>query len=188
LQEYLREKLQIERERQHIRGAGEKESEEFQKRVRANDADKVRTLDEIIFPSMANLIYFLHYISTHIELQQVYEKDLKDLLGVARNNPRPENFGFILDGFIRSILNTDGIKDVKKRNKNFRVALVHKLQSTLSIYFQQLITEYSPEFWTLMDRDMDRILGYTSLISKEAFQRDVEDPEEPSRTFPYKML
>lgn len=188
LDEYLTEKLQIETERQRIRDAGEAENGEFQSRVRANDAKKVHILDKIIFPSMANLTFFLHWISSHREIQSVYENDLKDLLGVTRNNPNPENYAFMLDTIVHSILNTDGIKDDEKRNKNFRIALIHKIQQILSIHFQRLITEYSPEFWPLMDTDMNRILGYTSLISKDVFQKDHEDSEDPSRTFPLEVI
>lgn len=184
LTNYLYEKLLLETEKRRIREAGEEEIEEFQRKVRSNDVTKVRILDKIIFPSMANLVIFLNKISKHVEIQSVFENDLKDLLGITRINPTPENYGFVLEVLIHSILNTEGIKDDEKRNRNFRIALIHKIQQILSIYFQQIITRYSPEFWPLMNADMDRILGYTSLISKDAFRKDQEYLEEPHRTFP----
>ena len=59
--------------------------------------DKTRILENIIFPSMVNLTFFLECISNHKDLQNVFDNDLKELFGIKRNEPRAYNYAFMLE-------------------------------------------------------------------------------------------
>ena len=53
---------------------------------------------------MANIAYFFIHISETPELIEVFEKDIKDLLGVRRKNPQEQEYGYIFFKLIYSIL------------------------------------------------------------------------------------
>src|SRR5438067_10161537 len=80
------------------------QSEKARKHKRVLDKEKVRVLDNYIFPAMANLTFFFRCISKYPELREVFEDDVKDLLGVRRENPQPNNHGFIIFNLLHSIL------------------------------------------------------------------------------------
>jgi hypothetical protein len=73
-------------------------------RKRYLDKEKVEVLNECIFPSMANLTFFFKSISKYPELKEVFEDDIKDLLGVRRKDPQQNSYGFIFSQLLRSIL------------------------------------------------------------------------------------
>ena len=66
-----------------------------EKSKRYLDTEKVDLLNNYIFPSMANVIFFFRCMSRYPRLKARFENDVKDLLGVRRENPRPDNYGFI---------------------------------------------------------------------------------------------
>ena len=73
-------------------------------RKRYLDKEKVTILDKFIFPAMANLTFFFKSISRYQELKQIFENDIEDLLGVRRENPQYNKYGFIFSQLVLSIL------------------------------------------------------------------------------------
>ena len=56
-------------------------SEIDKRAIEANDRRKVDRLNNDIFCSMANLIYFFEFINEHHELEGIFDEDVEDLLG-----------------------------------------------------------------------------------------------------------
>ncbi|MGC2426563.1 MAG: hypothetical protein WA421_05980 [Nitrososphaeraceae archaeon] len=73
-------------------------------RKRYLDKEKVTILDKFIFPSMANLAFFFRSISRYPELKEIFDNDIKDLLGINRVDPQQNKYGFIFFELVRSIL------------------------------------------------------------------------------------
>jgi hypothetical protein len=85
--------------------AGEQDVD--QKNKRYLDKEKVRLLNDYVFRSMANIIFFFRATSIYPQLKEIFENDIKDLLGVRRENPQPDNYGFIFSALVRSVLLTE---------------------------------------------------------------------------------
>ncbi|MDQ6864278.1 MAG: hypothetical protein M3044_10675 [Thermoproteota archaeon] len=100
LVEYLHKELQSLR---HDTGTPKGRENESQIYTRDKKQKKTRTalakakFDAVnrVFQSFADIIYFLEFIQDHQELQDLYEDDLKDLLGIHMDvTPRPSHFQY----------------------------------------------------------------------------------------------
>ena len=87
LTKYLDQTLRLERMKQ-------KRLDLPSKLVRNNDEKKVRTLDNHIFRSVANLIYFFEFLNLYPDLINKFGEDIEDLLGFksggGSRNPKGE--------------------------------------------------------------------------------------------------
>lgn len=81
--------------------------------------DKKRLLDNVIFPSMANLILFFQYMAENEELREIFEDDIRELFGYVSADQ-----GKVMTGLIESILTWDMDKDPN----NFRQGLIYDIQ------------------------------------------------------------
>src|SRR5437870_3613693 len=81
-------------------------------------------------PAMANLTFFFRCISKYPQLGEVFEDDVKDLLGVRRENPQSNNYGFIISNLLHSFLLIEegGYNEKRGHNKDFRLRLNQILQ------------------------------------------------------------
>ena len=79
LQNYLNERLQLERIEADV---GDAAGTNLTKKIREMSRMKVHVLNKIVFPSMANIVYFLETVSKNPELQKVFDNDLKELFGI----------------------------------------------------------------------------------------------------------
>ena len=97
------------------------------------DKEKVKLLNEYIFPSMANVVFFFRSISKYPQLKEIFENDVKDLLGVRRENLQDDNYGYIFEALIQSvILPGEGFLSAEKiRGKDFRLRLSQILMETV---------------------------------------------------------
>jgi hypothetical protein len=77
LENYFEQRLQLE----HL-GADDTNAVSRNKKIREMNRMKVHILNKIVFPSMANIVYFLETVSKNPELQQVFDDDLKELFGI----------------------------------------------------------------------------------------------------------
>ena len=85
---YLHKTLELERMKQ-------KKLDLSSATVRSNDEMKVRMLDNQVFRSMANLMYFFEFLNLHPELIDKFGDDVVDLLGLkggGSRNPKGEGF------------------------------------------------------------------------------------------------
>lgn len=81
LQRYLQQKLNLEKIRKSTKNAGNKLSKTDSRIIKVNDKKKVNVLNNHIFRSMANIVYFFEFIYNHQELEGIFDDDVEELLG-----------------------------------------------------------------------------------------------------------
>ena len=129
LQDQLRY-FQAEKDFQKRKEAGEdiptSEKLKLNKIKRNLDRRKVDVLNKHIFRSMANLIIFFDNLAEHPELRNLYEEDVKELLGFIGQNAKKYEDN-IVTRLLQSILtwNTN-IEPI-----NFRLELILSIQNVL---------------------------------------------------------
>lgn len=104
--------------------AGEKRRElqiEYEKKYNQVHHMKDYYLQNIVFPAMANLLFFFEAVSNNPNLFTEFEDQIKDLLGIRRLNPRAFNYA---TSFISLI---EGMIVTTSKNEDFRVRLMQKL-------------------------------------------------------------
>jgi len=180
---YFKEKIAIARENENLRDSGGKPSMEFDKRVNTNTRMKTHILDKIIFPSMANLMCFFFAIAKNYQLRLLFDDDIKELLGIKRNEPNSTSYAFMFEYLIHTMLiwglnesqipdyhiENDKVKDNDK--KNFRIRLIHILQSIADTNIQFLNHHYLPYSMyssDLIRQDIRRALAWTGMLAGNA--------------------
>ena len=138
--DFLQKRLKLSQEMIKIRAAGRKLPLKLKKQNRVLSNTKVTILDEIVFPAMANLIYFFKMVSEHPELQEKFEDDIKDLLGVRRNNPEIGNYGHVFSNLIAFILMVE-INGKPLKKDDFRLRLIQILQEIVILGFEQTLPD-----------------------------------------------
>ena len=78
----LQAKKEIIEMRGELTDADRVQIDTIKKKLKTLRNNKIKILDEIIFPSMANLTYFFNRIVNSEYLGDNFESDIKDLLGV----------------------------------------------------------------------------------------------------------
>jgi hypothetical protein len=120
-------------------------------------------LNEHLFPSMANIVFFFEAISTYPELQDEFEQDIKDLLGIRRIGPRANNYAYVFRNLIHSIIYT------KKgyKNNNFRLRLILELQRIVRQRMLNLTlgTFDNDNVARHVNEDIDRAEAWTELVA-----------------------
>ena len=173
---YMREKLQFgkEKEKLGLRGKDLQENSAYSNlRKRKTDA-----LDRI-FVSMANLTFFFECVAKNPDLEELFEDDIKDLLGVRRNDQNTDIYGFILARLLYSIL----IVHKSDNNYNdFRLRLNNLLQQVVwNKASQTLIDVFKPEGVQPVANDFDRVKAWTAMLAYNVRPED----KKPRRTFDF---
>ena len=178
LRRYMWEKLQLEKKKAKSKdagGEGESLTTDESKRYNSLRTDKKRVLENIVFPSMANLIFFFECIYEEPILKKTFEddNDIQELLGIIRRTPNPDNYGIYFTRLLQAILN---FKEYNE--KDFRLRLMHEAHKIIT---SELIHKVCPPMYEKIrgisyllkniDQDMARALGCTEMISK-----DVKEP------------
>lgn len=149
------------------------------------DKEKVAVLDKYIFQSMANLRFFFKSIAAYPQLREVFEDDIKDLLGIRRNNPQPNNYGFIIFNLLHSILQIgEGVYNEKRsHNKDFRLRLNQLLQETVWDKVDASLTDVfnNESAQRTVADDFNRVWGWTRMLA-ESIDQSAEDNVPPRRT------
>jgi hypothetical protein len=137
---------------------------------------KVHYLDKHIFQAMADLMFFFQTIAEHKELQEVYEDDIKDLLGIRRAKPNELQYGFVFVELISVILslrtreyeylNEDEI-DTSKIKKDYPLKLTYKLQEIIFDKLQQYLNDVfnNLEAQKAVAADLSRVLGWVGMLA-----------------------
>ena len=107
--------------------------EKARKYKRYLDKEKVAVLDKHIFPAMATITFFFKCVADYPEIREVFEDDIKDLLGVRRQKPQEQDYGFIFFKLLYSVLLIgQGVYDkTRTPDKDFRLRLNQLLQETV---------------------------------------------------------
>ncbi|MGA9743802.1 MAG: hypothetical protein WBQ16_04235 [Nitrososphaeraceae archaeon] len=169
LSSYLKEKLSIERYRME----GKVEDADFTKRKRNNDRMKVEVLDKIIFPSMANIVYYFEQIKNSRELQKVFEEDIQELL-LGRKEDGPTIFKRLLEG----ILTWKDYHIIKSSQFfNFRAELFHIMLEVIFYRVPSILKTELPlqVVNTILTQDLGRAWAWTEILRKKTANYDNDE-------------
>ena len=174
------------------------------------DKEKVTILDKFIFPSMANLAFFFKSISRYPELKQIFDDDIKDLLGVRRMDQQYNKYGFIFSQLVRSILLIEEEAYSEEASAKEDYPLHYQLAKTGKEDFRLRLNQISPNIVKIKVVDIDlgevlehekhfvqddfnRVLLWTRIIAKGTTQitdeneetEDAENNKVPHRTLKF---
>jgi hypothetical protein len=185
LDDYLQEKLKIEKLKVEKSVEGRDLSETDNRRVKANDKNKVKVLNNHVFRSMANLIHFFEFINNNHELQGVFDNDIEDLFGFRGSHVKRRRVDdskyLVFLRFLDAILTYDNSLIIEERNgltyterrvrrkgfdvgKNIRLQLISGLVDAALESIQNLAGEKEGEMvnvarlkiGTLIEQDLKR--------------------------------
>jgi hypothetical protein len=172
-----------------------------EKRKRSNMARmKLYYLDKHIFQAMANLAFFFEAIAKHPELEDLFEDDIKDLLGVRRNKSAKHVCGFMFFDLLRNILKVGDLHLEREEGiqHDFRLILNHHavriVRNKVSAFLaggyekkdgQVMLVDFKKENVrkVILD-DFTRALAWTGALAT-GVDSNLDDEEEPHRTFDF---
>ena len=136
-------------------------------RKRYLDKEKVLLLDRHIFPAMANLTFFFYYVSKYPELREIFDDDIKDLLGIRHN--AEDNYGFVFADLIRSILGVGFSYNPKTHVNDFRLQLIQILLETswakVDVSMASVFKNSSAQ--RIVADDFNRVWAWTRMLSEQ---------------------
>ncbi len=193
---YLTEKLEIEKIKSKKK-EGLKLSVWDNRRIRNNDDKKVRTLQNHLFRSMANLIHFFEFVDKHSnELSKlekksksfkgIFDDDVEELLGFKGTRkvknlaeeefmesiPENEFEDFVFSRLIYAIL--------KYPNPNIRLRLLKQITLFTVIFIRQVVYEKNmgaSPLSNLANEDLNRIMLWAEYCAGDV----KKNPNEPRR-------
>jgi hypothetical protein len=178
---YMQKKLRFERRRmsEELRGKELVKNKEYSSLKKR----KTDVLDRI-FRSMANLIFFFQCLAEHSELAEVFDNDIKDLLGIRRKDPQKQVLGFVFLELMLSIIKVKKQPLDEQNEKDFRLYLTHLLQT---IIFDKVRLSTSDTFnnvhaQAIVEEDLMRAWAWTKMLADKV-DLDIENDLLPHRTF-----
>jgi hypothetical protein len=184
----MSKRLKLSKEMEKIDAAGDEFSNEINSQDKSLRTKKVRILNDIVFQAMADLTFFFNSIALHSELQSSFDNDIKDLLGVRRENlqGKPPEYGFMLLSLLRSILIIRDI-EYKERPRNkqddFRLKLNHILQGIVFDKVRPSLIDIFKlqEAQIAVKDDFHRVWAWTGTLAS-----NIDDEQiTPRRTFDF---
>lgn len=171
LKEYLDETLELEELKKLNKIDGTAIGNHNKLKIRNNDERKVRSLDNHIFESMANLIYFFEFVNLHPELINKFGEDIEDLLGLkggGPKNPKGEGFPRFIDTILAS--GSIGYDDMRF---NYRRRLLKVMQFLINQKAGFIVkTSKDPRgyddarFHDMIFQDLQRATVWTSYLDR----------------------
>ena len=211
---YLHKELQYRRDVENANNikqegnieAYEKLQNVIQNKYKNLNVERLRFLDQHIFPSMANLIFFFEHLVKYPELREVFETDLKELFGYITEldkktyTKEQENsdgkiekvpyctiycqengYNNIIRRFMLSLLYWDIYKDPN----NFRLGLIRDIQYVI---FQYMSTIASREFGGdlggadhVINDDIGRAVSWTTLFGSRYSKSEHANQDKSKR-------
>jgi len=159
LKHYLEEKLQIEEAKKTAAEAGNKLSETDSRKIKPNDKKKVRALNNHVFRSMANLIYFFEFLNNHPELIDKFSDDIEDLSGLKSGsdgprNPKGEAFPRLIRAFIG-----EGWPDYDNVKFNYRRRMLKVMQHSINQKAMLLVAYSKKDPLGISDVEFQKKIG-----------------------------
>ncbi|MFL6325111.1 MAG: hypothetical protein ACJ72C_10145 [Nitrososphaeraceae archaeon] len=138
---------------------------------------KIDALDRI-FKSMANLTFFFECIANYPDIEDLFHDDIKDLLGVRRNDTYNQQYGFMLSNLLYNILivkrTENGYNDFRLMlNEILQLIVWNKASETISDVFKTGAAKEA------VSMDFDRVKAWMGML---AYSVGPED-NKPRRTF-----
>lgn len=160
--EYLKQKKKIHNERL---SPGE---EKIRNKINRN---KSYILDEIIFKSFANLLYFFEFVANHPLAQHLFQKDIRVMFGMEEISNKyfePTKASIISELIYSALLHRNF------EPTNFRMVLLDFMQDTISQHISLVSTkQLNDEVSThIVSQDMGRALTWVKLFVQNALISD----------------
>ncbi len=201
---WFHERLELEKEKTQfqprIKGGG-KLPISLQKKLNRSAARKTELLDDVIFRSLANLIYFFEVQSRAPRLRKLFEKDVIDLLDPRFVDKNVENmsmglnttsYAFRTNSLSRLISTALAIDDRNIKNgtivKDFRIALLFQLQMIIRDYVDRVFSiefGFSNQIAKSAKIDFDKTVGWLALIAKSSSE---DSEKELDRTMGFEPI
>jgi hypothetical protein len=143
------------------------------RKIKNNDDRKVHVLDNYIFGSMANLIYFFKFILRHPELIDRFGEDIEELLGLKEDTISEAKFqGLGFSALVNLILNYPSQNLDESLNDNrfsFKRHLLPILQDSI---YHHIITifrhrQHDIIFKMMVDNDFQRAKTWTGYVDEK---------------------
>jgi hypothetical protein len=165
LARYMREKLQIEKKKREDNISGNKISLEEKIRYESLRTEKKRILENIIFPSMANLIFFFESVDEDKILEETFKDEIEDLLGIRRTDPSLNNYGIFFWRLVSAIISIDSRHD----KQDFRLKLTHQLHEIICKKVNVMIGIFlkNEDAKEKVRQDMTGAMAWTEMIAAD---------------------
>jgi len=189
---FFQDWLHIHQKRDKLTKEGSELSDIDKKKLRELDRRKVYILDNIIFPSLANLTYFFEAMSSSVRLNNAFEDELKEILD-SRKAKEQARFGgggtrfqsgvYRENNLVRLL---NGMLEIPMKNysdeqqvDDFRLGLIHQILNIIGDKMDILLDhEYSSsQIWMSFYNDYKRMLGWSALLARSV----KDEPKEYDR-------
>ena len=191
--DWFQKRLTLEHERKEFAEKDQKPTKSFHNKIKSSGARKAEFLDEIIFPSMVNLIYFLEALEISPKLKKLFEKDLIKLLDPrfvkdeARSIEMGMNFSsyvFRWNNFARLVSKAVSLDYTTKKEeetvKNFRVALLYQLQTIIRDEVRYIFEKqfgFNGQVTKSALKDFGNTIGWLALAAKSISDEVDKEPD-----------
>jgi hypothetical protein len=144
-----------------------------QERTRNLDRRKVHILHKIIFPSMANLVFFLESVNGNKRLQELFEDDIKDLIGMRQSGDYDKLYTWsTFSRLIRAVLLDRYHDDTNEESAgdDYKMVLADILQQYVNekLMFSLRKQFGENEIVDIMADDINRVRALTKLSASKA--------------------
>lgn len=164
--------LQFEQLKQKKKDLNEKLSPSEEKTRNKINRNKSYMLNEILFKSFANLLYFFEFVAKHRLAQDLFENDIRAMFGMEEISNKyfePTRVSLISELIHSALLHRNF------EPTNFRMVLLDSMQYTISqqifrISSEELNDEVSTR---IVSQDMGRALAWVRLFVQKASILDI---------------
>ena len=187
---FIQDWLHLHKKREMMVKQGEELSDEDKKKIRESDRMKVYILDTILFPSIANLIYFFEALASSKRLAEAFDDEVMELLDPGRakqaaefsaNNMRFSGMQFRRNNLARLMIAILSIHDDKSKTKmpltDFRLSLMYQLQIIIGDMVDHLIARefsFGNQIWRSAIDDYGRMKGWLALLARSSKEPNPE--------------
>jgi hypothetical protein len=163
----MRIRLRLERRKQKVTLAGKELSTSDKKKLNTIRSKKKRLLENIIFPSMANLIFFFESINEDKILEKTFSDEVEDLLGIRRNDPNLANYGIFFWRLVSSIISIHSPGHRKDYSDDHRLRLMAYLQEIVGKKISLIIRDFlaTDDAIRIVNQDIGRAAAWSELAA-----------------------
>jgi hypothetical protein len=141
---------------------------------------KTRIMKEVVFPSMASLVFFFEMIESNDLVEAEFDSYLYDLLGIATDPTVPyQNYGGVVTrpvAFARLVKAILKPRHPAEEILDYRIVLIEILQGLIWEKLSNAMpTQMREELVNLMSNDFARVMMWTRLCAKES-EEDFKTP------------